>query len=213
MRGWQGDWRWLTCRRQGCGGAGCATFQLPHCTVLQVSGSSNAALHDPNRPTFGQAAPLLHAFLAAGCNSNAGGGNTGSGGGSGSGSGSVGGGSFGWRGSHAPVLLGGTGLLQGQGLRAGEHRANRVQCPPAPLLVAHNGGFDARMLIGEFVRRGMEVPRHWRQVCSATAAGAASGTLWFWSCGIPQRIGSQPLRSRMRSGCGRAPAAPPAGAL
>jgi hypothetical protein len=34
--------------------------------------------------------------------------------------------------------------------------------PPPPLLVAHNGRFVARMLIGEWARRGLHAPGGWR---------------------------------------------------
>lgn len=77
---------------------------------LQVCGANNQALHDPNRPTFGQLAPLLHAFIAGG------------------------------------------GVTSG----SGGHQ------PAPPLVVGHNAPFDARMLIAEWGRRDLPVPREWR---------------------------------------------------
>ncbi|KAL4434469.1 hypothetical protein ABPG75_000910 [Micractinium tetrahymenae] len=105
--------------------------------AAQACGASNLALHDPNRPTFGQAAALLHAFIAAGADD------------------------------------GGTA-----GAPAGRQAA-------APLLVAHNGRFDASMLIAEWGRRGLEVQRGWRlldtlPLARAGVAGSANhqqGTL------------------------------------
>ncbi|KAL4859474.1 Exonuclease DPD1 [Chlorella vulgaris] len=84
--------------------------------AAQVCGSSNHAQHDPSRPTFGQLAPLLHAFITAGSSSS----DRSSGGG-----------------GHAVLHI-------------------------PPTIVAHNGGFDARMLIGEWSRRGLPVPTDWR---------------------------------------------------
>jgi hypothetical protein len=100
------------------------TIHLHPLTIPQVCGASNLALHDPNRPTFGQLAPLLHAFIAAG---------------------------------SLPAST-----------------ATGPAMPP--LLVAHNAQFDARLLIGEWTRRGLPIPREWR-------CGASRGTQVACPCG------------------------------
>lgn len=112
-----------TAARQACG-----------CTDLTAW---NVALHDPNRPTFGQLSPLLHAFMAAGdggssCSSTSG--------------------------SSSSTGASSTGL--------------------APVVVAHNGVFDARMLIGEWTRRGLPVPQHWRWVVGCVGRWAGMGFTW-----------------------------------
>ncbi|EFN59111.1 hypothetical protein CHLNCDRAFT_137905 [Chlorella variabilis] len=98
-----------------------------------VCGANNQALHDPNRPTFGQLAPLLHAFIAGG------------------------------------------GVTSG----SGGHQ------PAPPLVVGHNAPFDARMLIAEWGRRDLPVPREWRLLdtlplareCVPDCANHKQGTL------------------------------------
>eukprot|EP00887_Chlorella_sp_A99_P007073 scaffold2.g7073.t1 len=82
-----------------------------------VCGARDVVLHSPARPTFGQVAPLLHAFVE-------------------------GGGGGGW------------------GAGSGGADGNPAAVPP-PLIVAHNGAFDSRMLIGEWTRRGLRMPE-WR---------------------------------------------------
>ena len=109
--------------------------------LLQVCGSNNPALHDPNRPTFGQLAPLLHSFIGGPGNGSSGASDAIS-----SNSGGSGGRSFDCGGSATA---------------------------PSTVIVAHNGAFDARMLIGEWARRGLAVPRHW--MCVPGGRRAARG--------------------------------------
>lgn len=163
------------------------------CPALQVCGSSNQQIHDPQRPTFGQVAPLLWSFFSAGAAS------TGTNHTSASSSSS----SFCSASAPTTTLLAETGALSAHSMssasghssnggrrmppsiraaRAGGTLATPVLPrssplrqremqqqpgqPEAPLLVAHNGGFDARMLIGECLRRGLGAPREWRWVAS-----------------------------------------------
>ncbi|GAB4821586.1 hypothetical protein N2152v2_008632 [Parachlorella kessleri] len=118
--------------------------------AAQVCGSNNHALHDPCRPTFGQVAPLLYAFLGSDTMDS-------------------------WRNADGSSsarsfagALGGTSLNGSSSHGSSASSSFQPGSPEPPpsglLLVAHNGGFDARMLIGEFLRRGLAVPRHWRML-------------------------------------------------
>lgn len=125
---------------------------------IQVCGLTNDDVHSPERPTFLQAAPLLSAFMSAGCRATTcwGGDRSGSGSGrccssdgsrSGSGSSSS---------SSCDVTSGGTSS-------ASASTPSSASPGEAPILVAaHNARFDARLLAAEFGRRALPLPTHWR---------------------------------------------------
>lgn len=104
--------------------------------------TNNLALHDPQRPTFGQLSPLLDAFMGADGNSHT------------------------RSSADAAGVSSDGGLSDPAGSLPSAADGSGGSCPvlpdQQPLVIAHNGGFDARMLLSEWRRRGLPVPREWR---------------------------------------------------